>query len=301
MSEIKKVLVTGGGGFIGSYVVERLIALGITPVIFDGLISPPKPPEAEFVSATVCDRWAVDFAVSKCDGVIHLAGILGTSETIRTPEYSIQVNITGSLNIFDCCDKHRKPCVYITVGNYWMDNPYSITKSAAERFAWMFNNYRGTEISVVRGLNAYGPRQKHSPVRKIIPNFIIPALKGEELLVYGDGSQIMDMIYVEDLADILVKALTVDHRRHCEHKASSVFQAGTGQPTSVDYLAKKIIKMVGSGSIKYVPMRPGEPPGSVVLADPTTLSPLFEGKRPTLVGLDEGLAKTIEYYRHYDL
>ncbi len=74
-----------------------------------------------------------------------------------------------------------------------MNNSYSITKTCAERFAWMFNREHGTRISVVRALNAYGPGQKSEPVRKIMPNFILPALRGEAIIVYGAGSQVMEI------------------------------------------------------------------------------------------------------------
>jgi len=181
-----------------------------------------------------------------------------------------------------------------------MNNPYSITKDCAERFAWMFNKEHGVKISVVRALNAYGPRQRSRPVRKIIPNFILPALKGEDLIVYGDGTQVMDMIWVGDVAKILVQALLVDHGQYTYEPVSSdvlppVFEAGSGVPTTVAEIADLVINCAGSSSkIRYVPMRPGEPPKSVVVGNPETLRPLFEGKIPELVPLEEGIALTIK-------
>jgi nucleoside-diphosphate-sugar epimerase len=220
--------------------------------------------------------------VSICDGVIHLAAVLGTQETIEEPGIAFEVNVRGSINVFQAVRHYQLPAVYITVGNYWMNNPYSISKHTAERLALMFNRECGTRIAVVRGYNAYGPGQKAAPVHKIIPNFIIPALKGEDLIVYGDGSQVMDMIYVEDVAEILVSALLSESADY-----QQVLEAGTGRPTTVNQIAQIITEKVGRGFIKNVPMRPGEPDKSVVLAK----------VRPyDFVNLEDGLDRTIPYY-----
>lgn len=293
-----KVLVTGGAGFIGTYVVEALQQRNIEPVILDhrGHIA-----DVETFLGDVRDASAVDAAVAETDGVIHLAGVLGTQETIDYPLPSVETNIIGSLNIFQACRRYDLPCSYITVGNYWMGNPYSISKTTAERFAWMFNREKGTRIAVVRALNAYGPRQKAAPVRKIVPNFVLPAIRGEPIYVYGDGRQVMDMIYVADVADIMVRALLADHgcysfdpQQFGDNKVR--FDAGTGRRTTVLEIAQQIIALVGRGSIEHLPMRPGEPEGSVVLGDPETLRPLYDGELPKLLTLEEGLAKTIQYY-----
>ncbi len=287
-----RVLVTGGNGFIGSYTMRRLRALGCDPVAFDRY-GPSKEDGREFphFGGDVRDRAAVYDAVYASDAVIHLAGVLGTQETIIQPESAIETNIFGSMNVFQACATHGKRCVYIAVGNHWMNNPYSITKTTAERFALMMNRERGTKIAIVRGLNAYGPGQKHAPVRKIIPNMIRPALLNEAITIYGDGSQIMDMIYVEDLARILCNALIVDHGVY-----DRAFEAGTGRQTSVLEIAEEVIRQVGFGSVKHVPMRPGEPEHSVVLGDPATLRPLYDGQDAPLLSLETGIYKTIGYY-----
>lgn len=286
---MKKVLVTGGAGFIGSYVVDNLIERGIHVVVFDHLGRKPRE-DCDIFLGDTRDYTAVSEAVATCDGVIHLAGVLGTQETISKPQPSVETNIIGGLNVFEAVRHYNIPAVYIAVGNYWMNNSYSITKTTAERFAIMYNKEHGTKIAVVRGLNAYGPRQKHNPVRKIMPNFIIPALNGEEITIYGNGEQIMDMIYVADLAEILVRALLNDHRVY-----DRVFEAGTGRKTSVKFIAEEVIRQVGSGSVKYVPMRPGESENSVVLANVETLIPL--GKME-MTPLEEGIAITVPYFKN---
>jgi len=284
---MKKILVTGGAGFIGSHVCDNLIERGYEVLTFDRHLIYGK---ADTLIGDIKDFEAVYDAVSKCDGVIHLAGRLGTAETIKTPLSSVEVNIIGSLNVFEAVKQLNKKAVYISVGNYFMNNAYSITKNTAERFALMYNKEFGTQIAVVRGLNAYGERQKHKPVKKMIPNFILKALKKEPIEIYGDGEQIMDLIYVKDLAEILVRALILDHYNYYK-----VMDAGTGNRLSVNTIAKTINSLAGNEKgIDYLPMRQGEPEKSVVLGNPDTLKPL--GKI-NFTPLEVGLLKTIEWYK----
>ena len=285
------ILVTGGAGFIGSHVADNLRTKAHKVTILDRHYPAPSLGYDGAILGDVKDRELVMNAVSSHDGIIHLAALLGTQETIEVAEHVIQTDIVGSLNVFDACKKYEKKGVYIGVGNYWMNNPYSICKTAAERFALMYNKEFGTQIAVVRGLNAYGPRQKAKPVRKVVPNFVLPALKSEDLIVYGSGNQIMDMIYVEDLAEILVRALIIDHGEY-----QRVIDAGMGRDTTINELAEVVLQQSGSHSkVKHVNMRPGEVPDSVVKAKMDTLECLnFSAKDMT--PLREGIRKTIQWY-----
>ncbi len=280
-----KVLVTGGSGFIGSYVVRRLIDLAHDVTVFD---RHPRRHDVDTFLGDVRDYTAVSEAVALSDGVIHLAGVLGTSETIDEPIPAIETNILGSLNVFKAVRHYDVPAVYIAVGNHWMNSTYPISKTAAERFALMFNKEHGTRIAVVRALNAYGPGQKSAPVRKIMPNLILPALRGEPITIYGDGDQVMDMIHVADVADVLCRALLLEHGVY-----DRTFEAGTGRPTTVNEIAQAVIDCVGQGQIDHVPMRAGEPDRAVVVADPSTLEPLgaFDFKT-----LEQGVSETVAYY-----
>lgn len=284
-----KALVTGGAGFIGSYVVDNLIEKGITPVVFDHRGRTHREDVEVFLGDTR-DYTAVSEAVAICDGVIHLAGVLGTQETISEPRPSVETNILGGLNVFNAVKHYKVPAVYIAVGNHWMNNSYSITKTTAERFALMYNKEHGTKIAIVRALNAYGERQKHYPVRKIIPNFILPALKDEPITIYGDGSQVMDMIYVSDVAEVLVRALLNDHNTY-----DKIFEAGTGRNTTVKEIAEEVIRQVGRGSVNFVPMRPGEIENSIVLGNPGTLKPLGDIE---FIKLEDGIKMAIKYYKN---
>ena len=289
---MQKVLVTGGGGFVGSYVIDNLCERRIKVTVFDYKERKYQRSDINVFLGDVRDREAVVEAVGSHDGILHLAGVLGTQETIDKPLHAVDINIRGALNVFDACRIHRKPAVYISVGNYWMNNSYAITKSVAERFALMYNKEFQTAISVVRAFNIYGPRQKVKPVRKVVPNFILPALKDEELIVYGSGNQIMDMIYVEDVAEILVRALLMGHDAY-----DRVIEAGMGRDTTINELAELVIRACGSHSkIRHVEMRPGEAPDSVVKADVETLRCL-DFSAQDMTPLEEGIRKAVEWYR----
>ena len=147
------------------------------------------------------------------DGIIHLAACLGTQETIKYPVPAAQTNILGGLNFLEAVAQYGIAGTYIGVGNHWMQNTYSITKTTIERFVHMFNKERGTHVNIVRAMNAYGPRQSVAPpfgpakVRKITPSFVCRALTGNPIELYGGGTQISDMCHVRDVALALVISL----------------------------------------------------------------------------------------------
>jgi UDP-glucose 4-epimerase len=292
-----KVLVTGGMGFIGSHTVQRLLTDGHDITVMDRQRrADPWQGAVSILLGDVNDAPLVYDAVQSCDAVINLAGILGTAETIDEPSPSVMTNIMGALNVFKACRRtrarpHGVRGVQISVGNWFMHNSYAITKHAAERLALMFNAEHGTNIAIVRALNAYGPGQKHKPIRKIMPNLILRALTGRAIELYGDGTQIMDMITVEDVARILVLAATTDHGCY-----DSIMDAGTGRELSVNEIAQQVVQVSRSSSdIVHLPMRAGEPAQSVVLGDPSTLEPLGM-KGIDLVPFERGLPATIAWY-----
>lgn len=291
-----KILVTGGG-FIGSHVTDALLNLGHEVIIFDRKFKEQAVYHDErvtFFMGDVTNRDALSEAIYLCDGAINLAGILGTAETVDNPYPSVDTNIVGGLNFLESLRRHKKRGVQITVGNHFMNNSYAITKTTIERFALMYNTEHKTECAIVRGLNAYGTRQKVKPVRKIIPNFVIRALRGEPIPVYGDGTQQMDMIYVTDLADILVSALLSDHGCY-----DQVIDAGSGVGYTVNEIAEEVVKATGStAGINHLPMRAGEPPQSRVVADTTLLNKLFPEHFANLISLADGVKTTVEWYRN---
>lgn len=286
-----RMLVTGSDGFIASHTIKALHDRGYDVIGIErhrghigvGELPVEYRPDAFYVG-DIRDKSLVEKAVGMSDGVIHLAGILGTQETVQNPYPSVETNVIGSLNVLEAVKLHKVPMIQIAVGNHWMNNSYSITKTTAERFCLMYHKEHGVRVNVVRALNAFGEGQKWHPVRKMMPYFISQAIKNEPLQIYGDGTQKMDFVYVKDVANILVNTLfTAPY--------GSLYEAGTGHAPTVTWWATKIIEISGSSSkIEYLPMRPGEPEKSEVVAK----SPY---KYPYTKPI-EALKKTIAWYKN---
>ena len=294
-----KILITGGAGFIGSYVVEKCIERGHEPIIFDHYNRQEEYP-CPVILGDVRDEVAVTEAMAHVDAWIHLAAVLGTQETIDNPRPAAQSNLMGGLNMLAAAKQYNLPGTYIGVGNHWMNNPYSITKTMIERFVSMYNKEHGTRVNIVRAMNAYGPRQRPVPpwgdskVRKITPSFICRALTGENIEVYGDGRQISDMCWVGDVAQALVVATEKAAQNIVFPEAVEV---GPAHSKQVGEIAHLIVHLTGSDSqVVNLPMRPGEIPGATVSADINTLK-YVDMTEASLMPVAKGMEITIDYYR----
>lgn len=287
---MKKVYVSGGNGFIAGYTIEELQRQGYQPVTsVRSNENNPILKDCIVYQCDIRDEAGVYGIIEKVDGVIHLAGLLGTSENIRQAKIMNDVNINGALNVLNACDNFKIPCVMISVGNYWMQNTYSISKTTAERYGLMYSQNFKTPVNIVRALNAIGQRQKWGKINKILPTFINKALKGEDIQVYGgkNNCSIMDLVYAGDVAKVLIEALKQANNGNFGH----IYEAGTGVGYPVYEIAEKVIKMSGSSSkIIDVPMRVGETERSVVVAK----SPYPIKYR----NIDEVIMETIEYYKN---
>jgi UDP-glucose 4-epimerase len=296
-----KVGLTGGAGFIGSYVIEELTRRGHSVVVFDPRGRTVTP--AEVMLGDVRDDVAVTELAAHVDGIIHLAAVLGTQETIRNPRPAVLSNVQGGLNVLEAATQYGLPVVNICVGNHWMNNSYSISKSTVERLGHMFRDERGTKLNQVRVVNAYGPRQSAAPpfgpakVRKIMPAFICRALAGQPIEVYGDGEQVSDCVWVGDVARALVTALesaaggTVFDR---------VVEVGPADHATVNEVAGIVAEEAERATgervpIIHAPMRPGEQPGASVTADTSTLE-LVGMTVDDLVPLHEGISRTVRWF-----
>jgi UDP-glucose 4-epimerase len=281
-----RILVTGSRGFIGGYVVREIARQGMTPVGFD------------YPGYNVLDADQVRREMAQCAGFVHLAGILGTKETVDSPGAALQVNIMGMLNVLQAARGLGVPGANIAVGNWWMNNPYSISKNAAERLCHMFNKEHGTRVNTVRTLNAYGPGQEppppfgRSPYAKIVPTFTCNALTERPLTLYGGGSQISDMVFVEDVAKSLVTAMKL---ATAGAVASKTMSFGPSKHNTVRDVAEEIIRAAGGGTLVDAPMRAGEEEGAVVTADGKDADWFGELSR-NLVPLQEGIARTVRWY-----
>ena len=300
--------VTGGQGFIGSYVRRELLARGHEVVVFDRHPHTEMAPGETFFLGDIRDETSVVELAAHVEGIIHLAAVLGTQETIGNPRPSAETNIRGSLNVFEAANQYGLPVVYAGVGNAFMRDlgtgSYTISKTAAEDYARMFNAYRDGRITIVRPVNAYGPGQSvaepygTSKVRKILPALSCRALVGSPIEVYGDGTQISDCVYVADVARTFVTAL--------EHTAANgpterPVECGPLDSVTVNDIARLVAEEATRYTgrepvaVKHLPMRPGEVPNAVVTSDTSTLQQIGM-TAADFVPLDEGIHHTVRYY-----
>jgi UDP-glucose 4-epimerase len=257
----------------------------------------------EVMLGDIRDETAMVELAAHCDGIIHLAAVLGTQETILNPRPAAETNLIGGLNFLEAVTQYDLPGVYIAVGNHWMNNSYSISKTAVERFVKMFNADRGSRVNVVRAVNAYGPRQLAAApfgpgkVRKITPAVVCRTLSGMPVELYGGGHQISDMVWVGDVARALVSAFET---AAAGVVVDQVVEVGPVESTTIRSVAELVIESCVRRGYRRVPivdlpMRPGELAGAVVRADAETLRSV--GIDPTeLVPLEVGLDRTIDWF-----
>jgi UDP-glucose 4-epimerase len=303
---MSKVVIFGGSGFIGSHVAEELVRQGHEVTIYDRV--PPKfidldKSQFTYISGDTRDKQAVLQAVYDHDKVIHLAGLLGTAESFDMVADFVDINITGSVNVFEAIRKLHRKGVYIAIGNSWL-NAYTITKEASANFALMYNREFGTKITVVRGLNVYGPRQKWFPVNKYFPRFCVNLFEGKKIPIFGNGEQKIDMVHVVDTAKALVKAIESDFG---PEQYSKILDAGTGHETTVKEAVKMVIaahldKPVEEVTqeefdkhVDYLPLRPGEPENSRTVGDVAGINEVLEFVPTT--DLNEGIREAYNWYK----
>jgi UDP-glucose 4-epimerase len=193
------------------------------------------------------------------DAVIHLAGILGTDELFDNIYNAIDINIIGAVNVMNGCVEHGAKYIGVTMLSVF-PSIYTATKVSVQRFATAYNHSKGLPVTHVQAFNAYGPRQAHGEghPRKIIPAFSVEGWRNEPLKIWGDGNQIVDLIYVNDVANVFLEALDAPGN-------DELIDAGTGVGMTVNDVASFIINVTGStAGVEYLPMRRGEIPTEVV-------------------------------------
>lgn len=238
-----RIAITGGAGFIGSATVHAAKAAGHDVTIFD--------------RADGNDILGDLSALDGSDTVIHLAGVLGTSELFDTPFEAIDINITGTLRVLDWCRHNDAGYVGITLPPVF-PSVYTATKRAADLFATAWNQAYQVPVSTVRAFNVFGRGQKFGPghPRKFLPTFSVAAWRGEPIEIWGDGEQTMDVVSADDLGRMLIEATG--------HGDDVLFDAGCGAEISVNDFAAFVLKITGSDSeVRHLPMRRGEVPSKI--------------------------------------
>lgn len=283
-----RVLVTGSSGFIGGALSKKLIEDGYDVVGFDVKLDGEG---TEFIQGDIAS-YSFDKVLKNVDVVFHLAGLLGTTELFHRIIDAEKVNVLGTLNLLEAMRKNNiKKIIFTSKPNVWKYNVYTITKENCERYLKMYREIYGFKPIITRPYNVYGPNEYLIEYRKAIPYFIVSALKGKPLEVFGSGQQIMDPIYIDDVVDALIRCSTID--------TEETIEIGSGTPIKVIEIAKTIIDLCESESeIIHLPMRRGEFDSGKLFSNKSLKRIIgFEPK----ISLNEGLKKTICWYdRHIE-
>ena len=263
-----KYLITGGAGFIGSHLVEKLIARGDQVVTLDNLstgsdnnLSGIKE-KITFQEGNILDKASIDKLVSESDYVVHLAAALGVLNIVNKPLESLRTNLQGSEVVLEACDKYKKPVLIASTSEIYGKNDkvplneeddriighplksrwsYSEAKAVDESLAYFYYLENKLPIRIVRFFNTVGPRQV-GHYGMVVPRFISAALMNEPLSVYGSGDQSRCFCHVDDAVRALL--LVMDS----EKAVGEVFNVGNNQQITIMDLAKKVIELIGSSS-----------------------------------------------------
>ena len=310
MEKRKRVLVTGGAGFIGSHLCERLLDMGYEVICMDNLFTGQKDnirhlltnPYFEFIRKDVLEDINVE-----CDQIYNLACPASPVHYQYDPIKTIKTSFVGALHVLGLAKRckatvlqastsevYGDPEVHPQPETYWGHvNPdgirscYDEGKRAAETLFFDYHRQHGVDIKVVRIFNTYGPNMRGDDGR-VVSNFIVQALNNEDITIYGDGTQTRSFCYVDDLVEALIKMMNSR-----DGFTGPVNLGNPGEFTMLE-LAQKVIELTGSKSkIDYKPL-PQD--------DPTQRKPVIDLAKKELnweptINLEEGLKKTIEYFK----
>jgi UDP-glucose 4-epimerase len=263
-----KYLITGGAGFIGSHLAERLIARGNQVVILDNLSSGSVlnlsgiKEKIELEQGNILDKAVINRLVAASDYIVHLAAALGVFNIVNKPLESLKTNLQGSEIVLEACDKYRKPVLIASTSEIYGKNDkvplneeddriighplksrwsYCEAKAVDESLAYFYYLENKLPIRIVRFFNTVGPRQV-GHYGMVVPRFVTAALKNEPLSVYGSGDQIRCFCHVTDAVKALLLVMDSDKA------VGQVFNVGNNSQISIMELAKKVIEITGSKS-----------------------------------------------------
>jgi UDP-glucose 4-epimerase len=267
-----RVLVTGGGGFIGSHVVDRLLDRGITPRIFDLSASPYHSPlEVETFTGSITDPANLDLAMRDCDAVVHLAAVADVAHVHADPVLAEEVNTRGTLNVLEAaCRANVGRVVYGSTTWVYSDcveqdvdeetpipaprHLYTATKLAGETYCAGYAELFDLEYTVLRFGIPYGPRARAAGV---VAKFTDLAFEGKALTIAGDGSQSRSFIYVEDLADGIVAGLRPE-------AANRTYNLSGDEVVTILEIGERVQENTDGCEIVHTPPRPGDFPGKAI-------------------------------------
>jgi UDP-glucuronate decarboxylase len=317
--QTRRVLVCGGAGFLGSHLIDRLISRGDKVLCIDNLFSGRKQniarwlnnPSFEFLLHDICDP--VDI---KVDQIYNLACPASPTHYQIDPVQTLKTCVMGALNLLNLAHQTKAkilqastseiygdPLVHPQIESYWGHvNPigvrscYDEGKRCAETLFFDFHRKYQVDIRVIRIFNTYGPRM-HSNDGRVVSNFIVQALKGEPLTLFGDGSQTRSFCFVDDLIDGMIAAMDEPVAINPHTKEQMPINLGNPNEQTVLSLAEQIISLTGSSSqISFNPL-PSDDPRQ---RQPDISLAMQHLKWIPQVDLKQGLQKTIKYFEESD-
>jgi len=273
-----KVLVTGGAGFIGSHLVDKLMLDGHEVVVLDDLSSGSlkniehhlDEPGFRFVKGDIRHARTVEKALEGVDAVIHEAAIASVPLSIKDPALTNEVNIFGTLNLLEVSLRakvkrfvYASSCaVYGAASELPISedvplkplSPYASSKLAAEERCKVFHENYGLETIRLRYFNVYGPRQAASEYAGVMLKFLERIRRDQPPVIFGDGEQTRDFVYIGDVVEATLLALDR------EGAAGEVFNIGTGEATTIKKLCEIFLKLTGKTHLKpiYMDAKPGD-------------------------------------------
>ncbi|HKE61048.1 MAG TPA: NAD-dependent epimerase/dehydratase family protein [Nitrospira sp.] len=302
-----KVLVTGGAGFIGSHLVDRLVQEGHEVIIVDNLVTGKRRNinrAARFYKLDV-QSWRLErvFRNERPNVVMHLAAQMDVRKSVEDPMFDAQVNILGTLNVLQQAVKHgvRKVVFSSSGGAIYGEqetypapeshvtkpmSPYGLSKLCGEQYLSYYQRSSGLQVVSLRYANVYGPRQDPEGEAGVVAIFIQKLLNNEQAVINGNGRQTRDFVFVEDVVEANLAVMGQD--------TQGTYNVGTGVETSINDLFRILIQHTGS-TCKEVhgPAKKGEQARSVI--DSTRLR--HELTWDPKADLSDGLKKTVEYFR----
>lgn len=302
-----KVLVTGGAGFIGSHVADRLLEAGHDVVVLDDLSTghvEHLPARARFYQMDLSSPWLDElFRIERPDAVAHHAAQASVRVSVDDPVFDATVNVVGTVALLQASVRHgaRRFLFASTGGAIYGDtatiptpedapavpvSPYGASKLAAEVYLRTFHALHGLSYAALRYANVFGPRQDPHGEAGVVAIFSQRLLAGETAWINGDGKQTRDFVYVGDVAQANLLALTSD--------SVGSFNVGTGVETDVNRIFAIIKRLSGSQQAEeHAPAKAGEQRRSAV--DASKIARVM-GWQPR-TGLEEGLRETVQYFR----
>ena len=309
-------LVTGGAGFIGSHIVEYLLANGAGKVrVLDSMATGSwdnvslfrSYSQYEFIEGDIRDAATCAVACEGINYVSHLAALGSVPRSVKDPVTSNEVNVSGFVNMITAAkDAGVTMFVYASSSSVYGDepnlpkteartgnllSPYAVTKMTNELYAGVFAKLYGLRVAGLRYFNVFGPRQDpNGPYAAVIPLFVSGILKKEPVYINGDGAQTRDFTFVENAVQANVRAMLTDNEAAC----GQVYNIAVGQNFSVSFLYSSVCDLLGADhAATYREARAGDIHDS--LADITQAKELL-GYAPTRTFLD-GLATTVQYFK----